>query len=498
MPRLLLVDDNPSIHKIAETLLASSDVQLVSCESGAQALALVAQGDRFDVALLDTSMLGMDGWALLERLRGLEATARMPVAMMAGVLDVVDPERLRQAPIQGLLKKPVELRDLADRVKRLLETPVPEPVPPAPVAAPAESFLTQPALRIPMERLVPPPVAPDPGSVPDLDIDFMTTPELDVELMATPDPDAGPDADLLLLGPEDLLLESEEALEPEVAEAPAVPVVPEVPPVPVATESPAAEAEPLDLEELDLEGLRGLDFAGAAGPEPAAEADAQPDLQEQPEQDAYPVPEFLMADTLPEAAVTPTSLAAAEVRFEDEPVFSEALPDLGGPRAPAEAPGLDITSTLSDAMPGFGPGNEPIDWSDDSDSMVGLALGDQPPPPLDDPSIAAELAEELDDDGPDLGTLSAILDPPPEPAPAAQELPPEARDTLKTEDTLRLEAPDPDLAGADPLAALLADPVLMDRLAKALVARLGDQVLREIAWEVLPDLADRLRPQAPL
>ena len=43
------------------------------------------------------------------------------------------------------------------------------------------------------------------------------------------------------------------------------------------------------------------------------------------------------------------------------------------------------------------------------------------------------------------------------------------------------------------LQALLADPVLVDVLAKALVARLGDQVLREIAWEVMPDLAGRLQ-----
>ena len=41
--------------------------------------------------------------------------------------------------------------------------------------------------------------------------------------------------------------------------------------------------------------------------------------------------------------------------------------------------------------------------------------------------------------------------------------------------------------------ALVADPALMDALAKALVARLGDQVLREIAWEVMPDLAGRLQ-----
>ena len=41
--------------------------------------------------------------------------------------------------------------------------------------------------------------------------------------------------------------------------------------------------------------------------------------------------------------------------------------------------------------------------------------------------------------------------------------------------------------------ALLADPALVDVLAKAVVARMGDQVLREIAWEVMPDLADRLQ-----
>jgi hypothetical protein len=41
--------------------------------------------------------------------------------------------------------------------------------------------------------------------------------------------------------------------------------------------------------------------------------------------------------------------------------------------------------------------------------------------------------------------------------------------------------------------ALLADPVLVDALVKAVVSRMGDQVLREIAWEVMPDLAGRLQ-----
>ena len=127
MPRLLLVDDNQSIHKIAETLLNATDIELTCAASGAEALEKVAAGGPFDAALLDTTMQGMDGWELLARLRGDPATALLPIAMMAGVLDSVDPERVRRAPIQGFLKKPVELRDLGDRIKRLLETPVPPP-----------------------------------------------------------------------------------------------------------------------------------------------------------------------------------------------------------------------------------------------------------------------------------------------------------------------------------------------------------------------------------
>lgn len=135
MPRLLLVDDNPSIHRIAESLLAPTDVELICVDSAAEALDRLERGERFDVALVDTAMPGMDGWTLLTRLRALEATAQMPIALMAGVLDPVDPAKLAKAPIQGFLKKPIELRELGDRVKALLATPVvatPSPSAPCP------------------------------------------------------------------------------------------------------------------------------------------------------------------------------------------------------------------------------------------------------------------------------------------------------------------------------------------------------------------------------
>ena len=45
MARLLLVDDNPSIHKIAETLLGASYVELVCVESAEAALGLLQAGE---------------------------------------------------------------------------------------------------------------------------------------------------------------------------------------------------------------------------------------------------------------------------------------------------------------------------------------------------------------------------------------------------------------------------------------------------------------------
>ena len=521
MPRLLLVDDNPSIHKIAETLLAASAVELTSCGSGAEAMALVNRGEHFDVALLDTSMLGMDGWALLQELRATEATARMPVAMMAGVLDAVDPEKLRLAPIQGFLKKPVELRDLGERVMRLLETPVPAPPPvaPDPEPEPEAAFLTRPALAIP------------------------------AELRRPADAD-----DVLLLGPEDLDpaedLEVAEIEMPHALDAGEIPqafeAIEESPEAERSAEAPdEAEAEPLDLEELDLEGLQGLSFPTSAMPDlDALEAPVAAAGAPAPES----VPEFLLADTLPEAAGEAERLEPEAERLTSEPEaerlasepeaelletepeaelldaepapaaegFADHLPDLG--------PELDQPIGGQSAAPA--PANllelgEPIDWSDESDSLVGMALDsqeastflpDQAPPVVTTPlAVLPEvttLSDILDPPAatplglmPEVITLSDILDPlpaglPPAAAPVAA---PVVADPVLAApvvaEPVRAEAAP--AAGSDPLASLQADQVLMDLLAKALVARLGDQVLREIAWEVMPELAARVPRARP-
>jgi len=137
MSRLLLVDDNPSVHRVIESLLAPLGVALVALTDAAEALARVDRGEAFDLALVDAVMPGVDGWTLVERLRERPATAPLPILFMAGVLDEVDEARLAGAPVQGFLRKPTEFRELAERVRGLLAVQAPA----APAKAPVSDLL---------------------------------------------------------------------------------------------------------------------------------------------------------------------------------------------------------------------------------------------------------------------------------------------------------------------------------------------------------------------
>lgn len=382
MPRLLLVDDNPSIHRIAESLLAPTDVVLVCAASASEALACLEGGERFDVALVDTAMPGMDGWALVGRLRALEATAAMPIALMAGVLDPVDPVRLASAPVQGFLKKPIELRELGDRVKALMALPV-EPPSPSPFktvpATPARELLERAEAALPEFRAL-----PEPEGLP-----------------------AEDESDVLILTAED-----------------------------VWAEEPVAGLE--DLPEVSLE-LEDLDL-GNLPPEPPA----------------APGPEADLLLPLPDPSLAP--LPDLDELDLEMPSGVEAVPgDAGVPFAEAEAASVAVPAPEADGA---------LDLA---------ALDDLLPPPVEPVQAALE------------APLAGL----PEPAPLAAEG--QGPAVLG-----QLPPPGPAAAGEDQaravVQAILADPVLVDALVKAVVARMGDQVIREIAWEVIPDLAGKLHP----
>jgi CheY-like chemotaxis protein len=131
------VDDNPSIQKIVVSLLAPAAMEVSYAASAIEAFGFIAKGAPFDAALIDTSLPEMDGWELLKRLRGDPKTANLPIAMMAGILEDVDPGQVENASIQLFLRKPVDLQSLVDKVYALLSIPAAPKAAAAPLAEPA-------------------------------------------------------------------------------------------------------------------------------------------------------------------------------------------------------------------------------------------------------------------------------------------------------------------------------------------------------------------------
>ena len=136
--RVLVVDDNATNRSILHYQLASWGIEDVAVSSGADALVVLrkaaAEGTRFDLAILDCQMPGMDGVMLARAIKSDETIAGIPLIMMTS-LGMHDDDELHAAGLLLRLTKPVKQAHLRDTLGRVLA--VAETRGLAPLAAPA-------------------------------------------------------------------------------------------------------------------------------------------------------------------------------------------------------------------------------------------------------------------------------------------------------------------------------------------------------------------------
>src|SRR5262245_34583785 len=114
-PRLLVVDDNPTVRDVWCACLIFLGYDVTSAEDGREALARF-DAALYDLVLTDLGMAGMDGWQLAEAIRSRAAT---PIVVISGS---GSPEAVARAQAEGmtLLQKPVHLADLRRTVEQTL------------------------------------------------------------------------------------------------------------------------------------------------------------------------------------------------------------------------------------------------------------------------------------------------------------------------------------------------------------------------------------------
>ncbi len=137
--RVLVVDDNPTNREIVQRQLEARGVRASAVASGREAIAQLRR-ERFDAAILDYLMPGMDGVQLARALRGDERTRATPLVLLTSASNV--PAGLAHGPgrlFSSILTKPSRPEQL---VRALVAAVAPEAAhSPAPVTAtePAES-----------------------------------------------------------------------------------------------------------------------------------------------------------------------------------------------------------------------------------------------------------------------------------------------------------------------------------------------------------------------
>ncbi len=137
--RVLYVDDDPDVREIAGMALRlNQNIQVETCESGEQALAVLPRLMP-DLVVLDVMMPGLDGPTTLARIRANPLYAHIPVAFMTAKALPREVERFMELGAIGVIGKPFDPMRLAEQVSALWRAGAPAPAP-TPGLAPVDEL----------------------------------------------------------------------------------------------------------------------------------------------------------------------------------------------------------------------------------------------------------------------------------------------------------------------------------------------------------------------
>ena len=132
--RVLIIDDEPDIAGLLQTILADAGYQIKTASDGNEALQILSR-ETFDAILSDMRMPGLDGQALYQRLKQLNAGLAQRVIFVTGDTLNTNTRGFLDATGNLWLSKPFRIQEVIDRVQQAVNPPTATAETAAPLAA---------------------------------------------------------------------------------------------------------------------------------------------------------------------------------------------------------------------------------------------------------------------------------------------------------------------------------------------------------------------------
>ena len=119
--RILVVDDEPHIRRILNTVLTNEGFEVIEAFDGSIGLDMIASDEPFDFVILDLMMPGATGLEVLSKIRTHPVRATTPVIILTAKGQDTD----RTAALAGggddFITKPFSPRKLIARIHEILD-----------------------------------------------------------------------------------------------------------------------------------------------------------------------------------------------------------------------------------------------------------------------------------------------------------------------------------------------------------------------------------------
>ena len=111
MPKILVIDDDPAVRRLVEDVLELEGYEVRTAEDGFAGLRAI-EADRPDCVVLDVMMPGMDGHAVLQRIRSADGGPDLPVVMLTAAADDAQAWKAWTEGVDYFLAKPFDPTEL--------------------------------------------------------------------------------------------------------------------------------------------------------------------------------------------------------------------------------------------------------------------------------------------------------------------------------------------------------------------------------------------------